>query len=50
MTRAAAFWAQGQGVTWLTLVTTQVNTGANALYTSLGMTLVGQYHYRFLPE
>ena len=50
MTRAAAFWAQAQGVTWLTLVTTRVNTGANALYTSLGMVLVGQYHYRTLPE
>lgn len=50
MTQAAAFWAQAQGMAYLTLVTTQANTGANALYTSLGMTLVGQYHYRTLPE
>ena len=50
LTRAAAFWAQDQGATFLTLVTTQANAGANALYTSLGMTLVGQYHYRILPE
>lgn len=50
MTRAAAFWAQDQGADFLTLLTTQANTGANALYTSLGMTLVGQYHYRILPE
>ena len=50
LTRAAAFWAQDQGADFLTLVTTQANAGANALYTSLGMTLVGQYHYRILPE
>ena len=50
MTRAAAFWAQDQGATYLTLLTTQANAGANALYASLGMTLVGQYHYRTLPE
>lgn len=50
LTRASAFWAQDQGATFLTLVTTQANAGANALYTSLGMTLVGQYHYRILPE
>jgi len=50
LTQAAAFWAQNQGADYLTLVSTQANTGANALYTSLGMTLVGQYHYRILPE
>jgi ribosomal protein S18 acetylase RimI-like enzyme len=46
MTRAAAFWGQSQGAGWLTLVTTQANVAANALYTSLGMAVVGQYHYR----
>jgi GNAT superfamily N-acetyltransferase len=50
MTRAAAFWGQDNGAAFLTLVTTQANAGANALYASLGMTLVGQYHYRILPE
>lgn len=50
LTRAAAFWALDHGADYLTLVTTQANKGANALYTSLGMTLVGQYHYRTLPE
>ena len=50
LTRAAAFWAQDNGADYLTLVTTQANEGANALYSSLGMTLVGQYHYRTLPE
>lgn len=50
LTQAAAVWAQAQGATYMTLVTTQENNGANALYTSLGMTLVGQYHYRILSE
>jgi ribosomal protein S18 acetylase RimI-like enzyme len=50
LTQAAAFWARDQGADYLTLVTTQSNTGANALYSSLGMALVGQYHYRTLPE
>ncbi len=50
LTRAAAFWAQAKGATYLTLVTTRDNAGANALYASLGMTIVGQYHYRSLSE
>jgi ribosomal protein S18 acetylase RimI-like enzyme len=50
LTRAAAFWAEDNGADYLTLVTTQANIGANALYSSLGMTLVGHYHYRILPE
>ncbi|MFQ1701064.1 GNAT family N-acetyltransferase [Loktanella agnita] len=50
MSVAAAFWAQAQGADYLTLVTTQSNGAANPLYTSLGMTLVGQYHYRILRE
>lgn len=50
MTRAAAFWAADNGADYLTLVTTKVNAGANALYTSLGMTVVGHYHYRIKPE
>lgn len=50
LTRAAAFWAKSQGASYLTLVTTEANVGANALYASLGMTHVGQYHYRTLPE
>ena len=50
LTCAAARWAQAHGATYLTLVTTQENVAANALYASLGMTLVGHYHYRILPE
>lgn len=44
--RLAAFWARDNGAKYLSVVCTQDNEGANALYSSLGMTLVGQYHYR----
>jgi len=50
MTRAAAFWAHDHGAEFLTLVTTTVNAGANALYSSLGMSVVGHYHYRIKQE
>ncbi|MBQ2261325.1 MAG: GNAT family N-acetyltransferase [Loktanella sp.] len=50
VTIAAAFWAQANGAHWLTLVATRANAGAHALYTSLGMGVVGQYHYRIAPE
>ena len=46
MMRQASFWAADQGATHMSVICTQANRGANALYTSLGMTLVGQYHYR----
>lgn len=44
--RAAAVWAQDQGADTLALVVTEGNVAARGLYTSLGMTVVGQYHYR----
>lgn len=46
ITRATAIWGQAQGAKWLTLAAVKANAGANALYTSLGMQVVGQYHYR----
>lgn len=46
---ATARWAQGQGAQTLSLVVTRANGGANALYTSHGMAVVGQYHYRIRP-
>ncbi len=46
---AAARWAKAQGGQTLSLVVTRANTGANTLYTSLGMGVVGQYHYRVWP-
>ncbi|NUB44647.1 GNAT family N-acetyltransferase [Fertoebacter nigrum] len=46
MLRCAAIWAQDHGATQLSLVVTAANTGARALYASLNMQIVGQYHYR----
>jgi ribosomal protein S18 acetylase RimI-like enzyme len=50
LTRAVAVWGQSQGASHLALLCTKANTGANALYTSLGMQVVGQYHYRIKPD
>lgn len=44
--RLAAFWARDNGATSLSVVCTQDNVAANALYSDLGMTHMGQYHYR----
>ena len=44
--RQAAFWARDKGASHIAVVCTQDNAGANALYSSLGMSRVGQYHYR----
>lgn len=44
--RLAGFWARDNGAKFLSVVCTQDNAAANTLYSELGMTLVGQYHYR----
>ncbi|RRH78420.1 GNAT family N-acetyltransferase [Falsigemmobacter faecalis] len=44
----AAEWAQDHGADWLAVAVTQANAGAAALYTSLEMPVVGDYHYRSL--
>ncbi len=44
--RAAAHWAGRRGAAHLTLAVTRDNAPANALYASLGMQVVGHYHYR----
>ena len=44
--RAAAAWALDNGADTLALVVTEANADARRLYASLGMTIVGQYHYR----
>lgn len=44
--RAAVRWAQDNGAQHFSLVVTEANSGARALYASLGLGLVGQYHYR----
>jgi GNAT superfamily N-acetyltransferase len=48
--RMAAFWGRDHGAAQIAVVCTQANIGANALYASLGMVLVGQYHYRKHPD
>ncbi len=50
MLQRAAGWASRNAATHLTLAVTTANTAANALYSSLGMRPVGQYHYRMRPE
>jgi GNAT superfamily N-acetyltransferase len=50
MMRGAALWAAEQGAHTMSAICTCDNVGANALYTSLGMDAVGQYHYRYLPS
>ena len=44
--RAAAVWAQANGADTITMVVTAANQDARRLYASLGMIVVGQYHYR----
>ncbi len=46
MMRSMGFWARDNGAEHFALLVTQANIGANALYSSLGMEIVGQYHYR----
>ncbi|HBZ42860.1 MAG TPA: GNAT family N-acetyltransferase [Maritimibacter sp.] len=48
--KQAAIWAYSHGAPIVGLAVTQGNTAANPLYASLGMTRVGQYHYRIKPE
>ena len=39
-------WALKHGAPEVQVICTKENKAANALYTSLGMTVVGEYHYR----
>lgn len=44
--RTAAHWAQHHGAKRFSVLVTEANSAANALYASLAMEIVGQYHYR----
>ncbi|WP_435139587.1 GNAT family N-acetyltransferase [Pseudopelagicola sp. nBUS_19] len=44
--KRAAFWVLDQGGHTLSVICTTQNVGANRLYSSLGMHVVGEYHYR----
>ena len=46
----AALWAARQGASHVSVICTRANQGANALYASLGLTLVGEYHYRIQKD
>lgn len=50
MCRQAAFWAAAQGGRHVAALCTRANAGSNALYSSLGLAVVGQYHYRKAKE
>jgi GNAT superfamily N-acetyltransferase len=50
MMRRAALWASENGAERVSAVCIQANQGANALYASLGMALVGTYHYRIKKD
>lgn len=46
----AAFWTLDNGGHTISVICTDQNAAANGLYSSLGMTVVGRYHYRILPD
>jgi GNAT superfamily N-acetyltransferase len=48
--RAAAAWGKGAGADQLALAVTAANAPAVALYASMEMAAMGQYHYRVLAE
>lgn len=50
MVRAAADWARHAGARDFTVLVTQANAAAQALYASLGLTRVSQYHYRVASQ
>ena len=48
--RAAARWAQDQGAHYFSVLVTDANAAAKALYSKSGMTVVGHYHYRMMQK
>jgi N-acetylglutamate synthase len=46
MMAGALHWARGAGATDLAVLVTEANGAARALYASIGLVRVGQYHYR----
>jgi GNAT superfamily N-acetyltransferase len=45
----AAYWIHDNGGHTIAVICTDANKGANGLYSSLGMQIVGRYHYRIHP-
>ena len=50
MIRLACHWGAAQGASHIALAVTRANAPANALYAFLGLSAVGQYHYRAKPD
>lgn len=50
LTFGSANWALRHSAEYLTLLTTQDNAAACALYDGIGMSRIAQYHYRLKPE
>lgn len=50
MIAAVGHWAADHGASHVALLVTKANTGANALYASMGFEVVGEYHYRIKTE
>lgn len=50
MMQALGFWAKDNGADTIALLVTQANSAANPLYASLGLKIVGGYHYRIKPQ
>ena len=48
--QAAALWARRHGALRMSVLVTEDNAAANALYDALGMTECGRYHYRAKDE
>lgn len=48
--KRAAYWVHENGGTHLSAICTSANLAANGLYASMGMQLVGQYHYRMKTD
>ncbi|MDP2578953.1 GNAT family N-acetyltransferase [Shimia thalassica] len=48
--RRAAYWTLENGGHTLAVICTEQNAAANGLYASLGMHVVGRYHYRILQD
>lgn len=46
----AAHWAAGQGARHLAVICTQANDAANGLYSAMGFSCAGTYHYRQKEE
>lgn len=46
----AAFWTLDNGGHTLSVICTDANAAANGLYSSLGMSVIGKYHYRILSD